>query len=231
MSSGCAATTSALAGVQYSITQPPGRPLNSGTSAQPLAQYSPSAAAPCSFMTFARTWTKVPFMRFDRRMVDRGGTAAATASARALALGLGRMGCHGLPMGKEASTLGNASGECATPTEFSTDPGPRRSQLASLASNGTADGPEWALPLMPLLSPPPTLAPGTRQAARGVAYKPCSMAAVAWFGLPGRRLAPPRVSIALLMSGSFVHRYTIAGCRSFARPLPSGPHKEGRHDQ
>jgi hypothetical protein len=182
-------------------------------------------------MTFARTWAKVPFMRFDRRMVDRGGTAAATASARALALGLGRMGCHGLPMGKEASTLGNASGECATPTEFSTDPGPRRSQLASLASNGTADGPEWALPLMPLLSPPPTLAPGTRQAARGVAYKPCSMAAVAWFGLPGRRLAPPRVSIALLMSGSFVHRYTIAGCRSFARPLPSGPHKEGRHDQ
>jgi hypothetical protein len=81
-------------------------------------------------MTFARTWTKVPFMRFDRRMVDRGGTAAATASARALALGLGRMGCHGLPMGKEASTLGNASGECATPNKFSTDPGPRWSQPA-----------------------------------------------------------------------------------------------------
>jgi hypothetical protein len=62
-------------------------------------------------------------------MVDRGGTAA-TASARALALGLGRMDCHGLPMGKEASTLGNASGECATPTEFITDRGPRRSQPA-----------------------------------------------------------------------------------------------------
>jgi hypothetical protein len=72
-------------------------------------------------------------------MVDRGGTAAATASARALALGLGRMGCHGLLMGKEASRLGNASGECATPTESSTDPGPRRSQLPPLASNGTAD--------------------------------------------------------------------------------------------
>jgi hypothetical protein len=63
-------------------------------------------------------------------MVDRGGTSAPTASARALALGLGRMSCHGLLMGKEASTLGNVSGECATPTEFSTDRGPRRSQPA-----------------------------------------------------------------------------------------------------
>jgi hypothetical protein len=170
-------------------------------------------------------------MRFDRRIVDRGGTAAATALARALALGLGRMDCHGLLMGKEASTFGNASGECATPTEFSTDLDPRRSQPSPLAFNGAADGPEWALSRMPLLSPPPTLAPGTRQAARGVGYKPCSLAAVAWFGLPGRRLAPPRLSITLLMSGSFVHRHTIAGCRCFARPLPSGPHKEGRHDQ
>jgi hypothetical protein len=158
-------------------------------------------------------------------MVDRGGTAA-TASARALALGLGRMDCHGLLMGKEASTLGNASGECATPTEFITDRGPRRSQPSSLASNGPADGPEWAVSLMFSVSPPPTLALGTRQAARRVAHKPCSMAAFSWFGLPGRRLAPPRVSIALLMSGSFVHRHTIAGCRRFARPLPSGPHQE-----
>jgi hypothetical protein len=29
--------------------------------------------------------------------------------------------------------------------------------------------------------------------------------------------------ISLLMSGSFVHKIIIAGCRCFARPLPSGP--------
>jgi hypothetical protein len=31
----------------------------------------------------------------------------------------------------------------------------------------------------------------------------------------------------LLMSGSFVHKIIIAGCRCFASPLPSGPHQEG----
>jgi hypothetical protein len=33
----------------------------------------------------------------------------------------------------------------------------------------------------------------------------------------------------LLMSGSFVHKIIIAGCRCFASPLPSGPHQEGHH--
>jgi hypothetical protein len=35
--------------------------------------------------------------------------------------------------------------------------------------------------------------------------------------------------ISLLMSGSFVHKIIIAGCRCFASPLPSGPHQEGHH--
>jgi hypothetical protein len=50
-----------------------------------------------------------------------------------------------------------------------------------------------------------------------------------WYGLlafvidlpgptPSRELHP------LLMSGSFVHRPIIAGCRRFTSPLPSGPH-------
>ena len=33
----------------------------------------------------------------------------------------------------------------------------------------------------------------------------------------------------LLMSGSFVHKIIIAGCRCFASLLPSGPHQEGHH--
>jgi hypothetical protein len=161
-------------------------------------------------------------------MVDRGGTAAATASARALALGLGRMGCHGLLMGKEASTLGNASGECATPTEFSTDRGPRRSQLPPLASNGTADDPEWTLPRMPLLFLP-TLASSAAEAAHTVTHRPRSVpVAVEWLGLTASRGLPPtRYSAPLLMSGSFVHKSTIAGCRCFASHLPSGPHSRG----
>src|SRR5918993_3737980 len=41
--------------------------------------------------------------------------------------------------------------------------------------------------------------------------------------------ANPRTDKFLLMSGSFVHKIIIAGCRCFASPLPSGPHQEGHH--
>jgi hypothetical protein len=131
-------------------------------------------------------------------------------------------------MGKEASTLGNASGECATPTEFITDRGPRRSQPSPLASNGPADGPEWALSRMPSRFPP-TLASSATEAAHTVTHRPRFVpVAVEWLGLPaGRRLPPTRYSEPLLMSGSFVHKSTIAGCRCFASHLPSGPYSRG----
>jgi hypothetical protein len=32
-----------------------------------------------------------------------------------------------------------------------------------------------------------------------------------------------------LMSGSFVHKSIVAGCRYFSRHLPSDPHEEGHH--
>jgi hypothetical protein len=43
----------------------------------------------------------------------------------------------------------------------------------------------------------------------------------------GRSLAPARYPVALLMSESFVHKSTIAGCGYLPGRLPSGPHEEG----
>jgi hypothetical protein len=112
-------------------------------------------------MTFARTWIKVPFMRFDRSIVDKAGTA----STRTLAPGLEGAAWYGSPMFKETSTLENASGGPATPNDSSTDVDPPRSQ-PTLASDWATDGPA-AMPLMPSLSPL-TLKPTARQPGRTV---------------------------------------------------------------
>jgi hypothetical protein len=54
------------------------------------------------------------------------------------------------------------------------------------------------------------------------------MASVAAVAEP-QPIRPPRskrpLAVGLLMSGSFVHKIIIAGCRCFACPLPSGPAK------
>jgi hypothetical protein len=106
-------------------------------------------------MTFARTWIKVPFMRFGRSITDKDGPTT-TASTRALASGPEQPACHGPLMFNETSTLENARGGSAPPSESRTALDPPRSQLPALASNVTADGPA-ALPLMPpVLSPPPS---------------------------------------------------------------------------
>src|SRR5215208_2736309 len=49
--------------------------------------------------------------------------------------------------------------------------------------------------------------------------------AFASWTLPAER----QPNMLLLMSGSFVHKIIIAGCRRFASPLPSGPHQEGHY--
>jgi hypothetical protein len=181
-------------------------------------------------MTFARTWIKVPFMRFDRSIVDKAGTAT-TASTRTLAPGVERAAWYGSPMFKETSTLENPSGGAATPNESSADVDPPRSQLPPSASIGS-DGPESALPLMPSVSPP-TLAPTARQPARTVPHTPHCMAATVeglgthcWskpcFSSVSRRPLAERV-----MSESFVHKSTIAGCGYSPSHLPSGPHARG----
>jgi hypothetical protein len=182
-------------------------------------------------MTFARTWIKVPFMRFGRSITDKGG-AAAMASTRALAPGLERAACHGSLVFKETSTsLENAFGGSATPSESSTALDPPPSQLPASPSNGWADGPA-ALPLTPSVSPP-TLAPTARQAPRMVPHMSrCMAATVEGFGLtPGRSLAPTRYPRRPLggrvMSESFVHKSTIAGCGYLPSHLPSGPHARG----
>jgi hypothetical protein len=139
-------------------------------------------------MTFARTWIKVPFMRFGRSITDKDGPAA-TASTRALASGLEQPACHGPLIFNETSTLENARGGSAPPSESRTALDPPRSQLPALASDRRTDAPA-ALSLMPSLSP---LTPTARQSAfhhgrhcRGVRThcwsKPCSSS------VPGRPL-------------------------------------------
>jgi hypothetical protein len=153
-------------------------------------------------MTFARTWIKVPFMRFGRRITDKDGPTT-TASTRALASGPEQPACHGPLMFNETSTLENARGGSAPPSESRTALDPPRSQLPALASNVTADGPA-ALPLMPpVLSPPPSRLLQGRVPRTGPYTPHCMAAAVEGCALTaGRSLVATRHTVAHLMSKS-----------------------------
>jgi hypothetical protein len=185
-------------------------------------------------MHFARTWSKVPFLGVRQQHDGQGRNHCHSSRRRVrhLDLDLGSearvCGLSWLADAGADPTLATATSGPATPSEFVTELSLLRSQRPSLASSGAVDGP----PALSLTPPPSsTLAPAAGQAARTILLKPGFMAAAPeWVQVAaGRRLALPRRTIALLMSGSFVHRRIIAGCRCSTRHLPSGPHEEACH--
>jgi hypothetical protein len=205
--------------------------MNSGTPASEGSQVFQGCCGTPRFMTFARTWAKVLFMRFDRGMTGEDGSAAtavdveSTASTGDSGTRPERLRSHGSLRIERASALATATNRSAAPSKFITDPDPLWSQLTS-----TEPSPLVACPQSTklMISSSPILLPAAHQAARLVASKPRFMSAA-----PARLacIVPPKLhpAITFFMSESFVHRSNIAGCECFARRLPSGPHEEGCH--
>jgi len=204
----------------------PGHP-NSATPASNGSRVFQRCCGTPGFMTFARTWIKVLFMRFDRGMTGDHRTAATavdvelSASAGASATRPERLRCRGSLRIERACTQATATNRSVGPSRFITDPGPLWSQLPS-----TEPSPLVACPQSTELmtsSPPPTLPPATDQAAHMVPSKTRFMSAA-----PARLacIAPLKLHpvITFFMSESFVHRSNIAGCGCFASHLPSAPY-------
>jgi hypothetical protein len=175
-------------------------------------------------------------MRFDSTTTSQDRTSARHGGRRRLtrlALGLSgdtRAGWtgHGVLMLVETSGSAAAIGGSAVPAELVADLDPPRGQLPSLAFSAAIDRSVSTLSLM--TSPSPFLTARNRTAHTTTAWH-CFMAtAPKWCGVStGQRLALTPSTVALLMSGSFVHKSIVAGCRHFSSRLPSGLHEEGRH--
>lgn len=173
-------------------------------------------------MTFARTWIKVPFMRFDRGDVGTAATAVdveLSASTGASAARPERLRGHGSLRIEQASAVATGTNRSVEPSKFVASLGPLWTQLPSTEpAHLVACLQSTEL----MISSPPTLPPVGDQAARMVA-KPRFMSAA-----PTRPacIAPRTLhpAITFSMSESFVHRSNIAGCGCFARRLPSAPY-------
>jgi hypothetical protein len=186
-------------------------------------------------MSFARTWGKVPFMRFGSTMTKKEGTAARGNRRQPgrLDSGLGgetracQLG-HGSLVLIERPGFAATIGRSATPANLVADLDPAWSHLSSLAWSRVSDTPQAALPLMPAPTPPPTR---KGQTVNRASFTLCWIATAArWSEVSaGRWPTLTQDAISRFMSGSFVHRSIIAGCRCFSSRLPSGPHEEGRH--
>jgi len=176
-------------------------------------------------------------MGFGSTMTSKEGTAARDGSRRHLGRldpGLrsdtrARRGRYGTLMLVQASAVAAAVGGAAAPGYLIANQGRRRSHLPSaLASSETLASPLTTPPLRP--RPSPSLTPWAPPANQASSRPSRMVFAPEWLGVAaGRWLALADYTIAHSMSGSFVHRSIIAGCRYSNGYLRSGPQEEGRH--
>jgi hypothetical protein len=169
-------------------------------------------------------------------MTSKDWTAARDGSRRQpgrLSSGLGsetrvRRRHHFFLVLVEASGIATAVGAPAAPADLTADQGLLKGHLLSLVSSDALAGHLATLSLRP--GQVPSLTPLGPLANQASSTYPQMAIASKWLSVSaGQWLALAEYTIAHFMSGSFVHRSIIAGCRYSHGYLRSGPREEGRY--